>query len=90
MEVLLLLDIWSIRCLDCCKSYLSYPAFYTHCKTKHESKWPAYYNTPRPLDEIKRDRGRPRVILFYNLLLSDQSGWIEITWERGSNLRVFR
>lgn len=53
----------SSRCLDCCKSYLSYPAFYTHCKTKHDSKWPAYYNTPRPLDEIKRDRGRPRVFI---------------------------
>lgn len=53
-----------VRCLDCCKSYLSYPAFYTHCKTKHDSKWPAYYNTPRPLDEIKRDRGRPRVHIY--------------------------
>jgi hypothetical protein len=28
------------KCLECQKSYLSYPAFYTHCKTKHDSKWP--------------------------------------------------
>lgn len=49
------------KCLECCKSYLSYPAFYTHCKTKHESRWPKQYSTPRPLEEIKRDKNKPRV-----------------------------
>ncbi|CAK76139.1 unnamed protein product (macronuclear) [Paramecium tetraurelia] len=48
------------KCLECCKSYLSYPAFYTHCKTKHDSKWPKQYSTPRPLEEIKRDKTKPR------------------------------
>ncbi|KAM3133930.1 hypothetical protein pb186bvf_014045 [Paramecium bursaria] len=48
------------KCLECSKSYLSYPAFYTHCKTKHDSNWPKLYNTPRPLDDIKRDKTKPR------------------------------
>ena len=49
------------KCIDCHKNYLSYPAFYTHCKIKHNSEWPKSYQTPRPLEEIKKDRGRPRV-----------------------------
>ena len=44
------------KCLDCLKNYLSYPAFYTHCKIKHQQQWPKSYSTPRPLEEIKKDR----------------------------------
>jgi len=48
------------KCLDCSKTYKSYPAFYTHSKIKHKGKPPNSYDIPRKLDEIRKDRGRPR------------------------------
>ncbi|KRW98487.1 hypothetical protein PPERSA_03318 [Pseudocohnilembus persalinus] len=49
------------KCLDCKKSYKSYPAFYTHNKLKHDGKPPQNYDIPRSLEDIRKDRGRPRV-----------------------------
>lgn len=52
-------DEW--KCLDCNKSYKSYPAFYTHNKLKHHGQPPKHYDIPRSLEDIRKDRGRPRV-----------------------------
>lgn len=52
-------DEW--RCLDCQKCYKSYPAFYTHNKLKHGGQPPKNYDIPRSLEDIRKDRGRPRV-----------------------------
>lgn len=43
----------------CGKSYLSYPALYTHIKTKHEGVTPA--GTSQPNSNGKSGRGRPKV-----------------------------
>ncbi len=53
-------DEW--RCLDCNKCYKSYPAFYTHNKLKHAGQPPKNYDIPRSLEDIRKDRGRPRVV----------------------------
>ena len=42
----------------CGKSYLSYPALYTHLKQKHEGKTPA--GTSMPQMSNKHTRGRPK------------------------------
>ena len=52
------------KCLDCSKTYKSYPAFYTHNKLKHKGKPPNSYDIPRSLEDIRKDRGRPRVVYF--------------------------
>jgi len=43
----------------CGKSYLSYPALYTHIKTKHDGITPA--GTSQPQTNGKSGRGRPKV-----------------------------
>lgn len=43
------------------KNHKSYPAFYTHNKLKHDGKPPQHYDIPRSLEDIRKDRGRPRV-----------------------------
>lgn len=42
-------DIRKYKCTDCDKSYLSYPALYTHCKQKHNRN-----------NHSERGRGRPK------------------------------
>ncbi|KAM3139002.1 hypothetical protein pb186bvf_008813 [Paramecium bursaria] len=48
------------KCLECSKSYLSYPAFYTHTISNCQK----LYNTLRSLDDTKRDKTNPRVIKY--------------------------
>ena len=43
----------------CGKNYLSYPALYTHIKTKHDGVSPA--GTSQPQSNGKPGRGRPKV-----------------------------
>lgn len=43
----------------CGKVYLSYPALYTHIKTKHDGVTPA--GTTQPQSSNKTGRGRPKV-----------------------------
>lgn len=43
----------------CGKVYLSYPALYTHIKTKHEGVTPV--GTSQPQTSSKSGRGRPKV-----------------------------
>ena len=43
----------------CGKSYLSYPALYTHIKTKHDGITPS--GTSQPQSSGKTGRGRPKV-----------------------------
>ena len=50
----------------CGKNYLSYPALYTHIKTKHDGKIPE--GTRANQVQNNKGRGRPRK----NLLLSDE------------------
>lgn len=50
----------NFRC-GCGKSYLSYPALYTHIKTKHQGKTPEGTNTAQ--FQTGRGRGRPRKLL---------------------------
>jgi len=45
----------------CGKSYLSYPALYTHIKTKHNGITPS--GTSQPSGNGKSNRGRPKVRL---------------------------
>lgn len=47
---------------ECGKDYLSYPALYTHIKTKHGGKNPNGTNQP----SSSRARGRPKKVLFLN------------------------
>lgn len=49
----------------CGKAYLSYPALYTHIKTKHDGITPS--GTTQPQTSSKSGRGRPKVkrLLFY-------------------------
>ena len=42
-------DIRNFKCNQCDKSYLSYPALYTHCKQKHNTN-----------NHSGRNRGRPK------------------------------
>ena len=42
----------------CGKTYLSYPALYTHIKTKHDGKFPE--GTTSPPSKNSKGRGRPR------------------------------
>lgn len=51
----------------CGKSYLSYPALYTHIKTKHNGITPA--GTSQPQTNGKSGRGRPKVIKLYYLYI---------------------
>ena len=44
----------------CGKSYLSYPALYTHIKTKHNGVTPD--GTCQPQSNGKSGRGRPKVV----------------------------
>lgn len=64
------------RCPQCGKSYLSYPALYTHIKTKHNANGHSGRGRGRP----KKDTGE--VILFYkyyfNYLILAKSRKIEI------------
>lgn len=46
----------------CGKSYLSYPALYTHIKTKHDGVAPA--GTSQNQVNGKSGRGRPKVLTF--------------------------
>lgn len=47
---------------ECGKDYLSYPALYTHIKTKHRGKNPNGTNQP----SSSRARGRPKKVLLLN------------------------
>jgi hypothetical protein len=47
----------------CGKSYLSYPALYTHIKTKHDGVAPA--GTSQPQTNGKSGRGRPKVVFSF-------------------------
>jgi len=51
----------------CGKVYLSYPALYTHIKTKHDGVTPA--GTIQPQTSNKSGRGRPKVHFAYFSLL---------------------
>ena len=46
----------------CGKSYLSYPALYTHIKTKHNGVTPD--GTCQPQSNGKSGRGRPKVVKY--------------------------
>ena len=46
----------------CGKRYLSYPALYTHIKTKHSGRHPPGTNTPRFYNGNPRGRGRPKKV----------------------------
>lgn len=46
----------------CGKVYLSYPALYTHIKTKHDGVTPP--GTTQPQTSSKSGRGRPKVYKF--------------------------
>jgi hypothetical protein len=52
----------SHKCVSCGKAYLSYPALYTHIKTKHETQ----------LSNSGKGRGRPKkdigVSIIYNII----------------------
>ena len=45
-------DIRNFKCSQCDKSYLSYPALYTHCKQKHNTNNHSGRNRGRPKKEI--------------------------------------
>ena len=49
----------------CGKTYLSYPALYTHVKTKHHGVNPVGTNTPTFCNGKGRGRGRPRKVHFF-------------------------
>jgi hypothetical protein len=50
----------------CGKTYLSYPALYTHIKTKHNGKTPDGTNANQV--QNGRGRGRPRKVIIYSYL----------------------
>ncbi len=52
----------------CGKTYLSYPALYTHVKTKHNGSNPSGTNTPTFYNGKGRGRGRPRKVLSFEFI----------------------
>lgn len=52
----------------CGKVYLSYPALYTHIKTKHDGVTPS--GTTQPQTNSKSGRGRPKVYFYIKLPLA--------------------
>lgn len=64
-------------CGQCKLGYLSYPALYTHIKTKHEGNTPA--GTIRGESGKPKKRGRPKVVCIIHYLAQNTSNLRERT-----------